>query len=91
MIDEKSAKEQLHGMEILSIEGRHLSSGETQMAKKGLITSDYSVEDMGKDKVHGGNLDNSNVEGQKDYRPTIPGHSPGIGHAVVNRTTSPNV
>ncbi|PIA46380.1 hypothetical protein AQUCO_01500129v1 [Aquilegia coerulea] len=78
---------------ILSIEGRHLSSKVTQNFKKDLKTNDNSVEYMRKDEVHGGKLDLglTKIEGQKDYRPTAPGHSPGIGHADVHQTTGPNV
>ncbi|KAF5178812.1 hypothetical protein FRX31_031602 [Thalictrum thalictroides] len=80
-----------HG--ILSIEGRHLSSGVRQKFKKELITNDNSVEYVRKDEAHGGNLDHglTKLEVQKDYRPTTPGHSPGIGHSDVHQTTGPNV
>ncbi|XP_054823982.1 precursor of CEP3 [Prosopis cineraria] len=76
-------------LEFSSIEGRHLKSeGSEKFAKR-------EVDDLG----HGKELSTANAvavidvpppsppsEGRhvSDFRPTNPGHSPGVGHSVHN-------
>ncbi|KAL0377733.1 UNVERIFIED_CONTAM: Precursor of CEP8 [Sesamum radiatum] len=64
--------------QIVSVEGRHLKC---RKCSKGHHKKSLRVINVG--GKHGGTgTQMSKAENVDDFRPTVPGHSPGIGHSV---------
>ncbi|KAG2719846.1 hypothetical protein I3843_02G005700 [Carya illinoinensis] len=73
--------------EILCVEGRH-SKSEEYYCKKCSMHDENSTSTAAKDindDRHDDQLEQtSKVEYVDDFRPTEPGHSPGVGHSIHN-------
>ncbi|KAL0450321.1 UNVERIFIED_CONTAM: Precursor of CEP8 [Sesamum latifolium] len=64
--------------EIVSAEGRHLKC---RKCSKGHHKNSLRIINVGS-KDGGAGTQMSKAENVDDFRPTVPGHSPGIGHSV---------
>lgn len=71
--------------ELVDVEGRHLRSKPCKKCSKHHGKSTLSAkEDGGRANASSGQEKASKMEHLDDFRPTSPGHSPGIGHSIQN-------
>ncbi|KAK4584566.1 hypothetical protein RGQ29_022331 [Quercus rubra] len=81
--------------QIQSIEGRHLRDGKKSIESKTIQTQTkiYETETIKHGRVlHGDDKSNEKITSPPpppnrdvdDFRPTSPGHSPGVGHSIQN-------
>ncbi|OAY33803.1 hypothetical protein MANES_13G126300v8 [Manihot esculenta] len=70
--------------EVLVVEGRHLKPH--KLCKKCFRLSDQNSLNVSEDtqKLLGGQEKTSKMDYVDDFRPTEPGHSPGVGHSINN-------
>ncbi|KAJ6907492.1 hypothetical protein NC651_018029 [Populus alba x Populus x berolinensis] len=70
-------------MELVHVEGRPLKS---ELCKKCSKNNDNSqnVPENGNHSLAAGQEQTSKAKYVDDFRPTEPGHSPGVGHSVNN-------
>lgn len=74
--------------EVVHVEGRPLKS--VELCKKCSTNNDNSqnVPENGNHGLTAGQEQTSKVKYVDDFRPTEPGHSPGVGHSVNNWTSN---
>ncbi|KAF3438932.1 hypothetical protein FNV43_RR17207 [Rhamnella rubrinervis] len=70
------------GHEVMHIEGRHLKSRRSTHEKSTSTSLSINGEANQGTAMH--QAETSKVEHIDDFRPTSPGHSPGVGHSINN-------
>lgn len=76
--------------EIVQVQGRHLKSGQCKKCARHphentLSAAKVSDHNSGSGLVRAAETKTSKVEHvTDDFRPTAPGHSPGVGHSIKN-------
>ena len=70
------------GHEVMHIDGRHLKSRGSTHEKITSISASLSINNEANQGTAMHQEETSKVEHIDDFRPTSPGHSPGVGHSI---------
>lgn len=72
--------------EVLVVEGRRLKSHGNKLCKKCSARTDHRILHVAErsQKLLGSENKTSKMDYVDDFRPTFPGHSPGVGHSLKN-------
>ncbi|XWS41938.1 hypothetical protein CRYUN_Cryun17cG0125300 [Craigia yunnanensis] len=69
---------------VHNAEGRHLRSNSCKKCSRQRDQNTLKMPKNGNHSIGSGQEQTSKVEHIDDFRPTEPGHSPGVGHSIKN-------